>query len=234
MQKNNSENHDAEHLLDEADALLNFQKPMMAFAEKTEYLFPALLAIRWVSPENDFERVPEFLFSQCEKWKTKNPGHPWVAQLCSKSDREKLPVLIGDKLPDYPLPMLSGENSELYNLMGERLTILDMWASWCAPCRKENRNYLVPLWDKYHEKGFQIIGYALDGNESAWKKAIEKDGASRWPHASHLQGDDAPLMEVLRIQTIPANFILDADGRVLAKNLHGEELMEFVGDYMGE
>lgn len=234
MQKNNSENHDAEHLLDEADALLNFQKPMMGFAEKTEHLFPALLAVRWVSPENDFERVPEFLFSQCQKWKNKNPENIWVAQLCAKSDRKKLPILKGDKLPDYPLPMLSGETTALYKLIGERLTILDLWASWCAPCRKENRNYLVPLWDKYHEKGFQIIGYALDGNENAWKKAIEKDGASRWPHASHLQGDDAPLMEVFRIQTIPANFILDADGKVVAKNLHGEELVEFVDGYMGE
>ncbi|MCB9298479.1 MAG: hypothetical protein H6559_36010 [Lewinellaceae bacterium] len=81
------------------------------------------------------------------------------------------------------------------------------------PCRRENQDVLAPLWDKYHEKGFQVIGYALDGSERTWKGAIEKDGAHRWLHASHLRGDDAPVMEALRLQTIPANFLLDAKGR---------------------
>ena len=232
LQHDNGEGHDAEKLLNEEATSLKFKRVMMDFAQQTGYLLPALLAIRWVSPANDFERVPEFLVSQCEKWQNKNPGHPWVAQLCQKSNREQLPVLIGDPIPDAQLPMLSGDTSALHQLMGKSLTILDLWASWCAPCRRENRDFLVPLWDQYHGQGLQIIGYALDGSEGAWKKAIEKDGASRWLHASHLQGDDAPLLETLRIQTIPSNFILDGEGKVVAKNLHGEELLKFVEEYM--
>ncbi|MCB0564834.1 MAG: TlpA family protein disulfide reductase [Phaeodactylibacter sp.] len=231
---NDSEGHDDTQLLDKENALLNFQQPLMDFAQNTDHLLPALVAIRWVSPENDFERIPEFLFSQCQKWQDKYPAHPWVVQLCQNSNREQLPVLKGDQLPDYPLPMLSGDTVALYQLMGKRLTVLDLWASWCAPCRRENRAILAPLWEKYHEKGFQIIGYALDSGEKAWKGAIEKDGAYRWLHASHLQGDDAPLMEALRLQTIPANFLLDAEGKVVAKNLHGDSLIEFVEGYMGE
>ncbi|MFQ5448324.1 MAG: hypothetical protein ACE5FF_15470, partial [Saprospiraceae bacterium] len=73
--------------------------------------------------------------------------------------------------------------------------------------------------------------YALDASRGAWVSAIEKDGAGRWPHSSGLRGDDAPLFRVLRLNTIPANFLLDADGKVVAKNLHGEELMEFVAGY---
>ena len=88
-----SEGHDDTQLLDKETALLNFQQPLMDFAQKTDHLLPALAALRWVSPENDFERIPEFLFSQCQKWQDKYPAHPWVAQLCNNSTREQLPVL---------------------------------------------------------------------------------------------------------------------------------------------
>lgn len=233
IQENNAEKHDEAKLLEEEAAQLHFQQAIMDFAKQTDYLLPALVAIRWVSPKNDYERVPEFLVAQCEKWQALYPNHPWVMQLCNKTNRANLPVLTGDKIPDTSLPMLSGDTIPLYQLIKDkRLVILDLWASWCAPCRRENRNYLVPLWEKYHNQGFDIIGYALDASKNTWKKAIEADGAYRWVHASHLQGDDAPLLDALRIQTIPANFILDADGKVIAKNLHGEALTQFVESYL--
>ena len=128
--------------------------------------------------------------------------------------------------------MIDMDTLAIYDIMGEQLTIIDLWASWCAPCRKENRKVLAPLWDAYHEKGFQIIGYGLESDRNAWIGAIAKDEADRWYHASELEGDDAPFLRRLRIQTIPANFILDTQGKVIAKNLHGEELVEFVKHYL--
>lgn len=231
--RHNTEEHDETKLLEAETALLNFRQPLMDFAQGTEHLLPALVALRWVSPNQDYERIPEFLFAQCQKWQALYPQHPWVSQLCLKSQKERLPVLIGDNIPDAPLPMLTSDTLALQQLVRKaKLTILDLWASWCAPCRRENREVLVPLWDKYHDKGLEIVGYALDASAPAWKKAIATDGASRWTHASHLRGDDAPLMELLRIQTIPANFLLDTEGKVLAKNLHGEELAKFVQKYL--
>ncbi len=229
--KKDGEPHDESALLDEEAAKLAFQKPIMQFAEQTKYLLPALVAIRWVSVEGDYERVPEFIVAQAERWQAAAPNDPWVQQLAKKGDRKSLPVLVGDVLPDYALPMFSGDSMQLKQLLGKRLTILDLWASWCAPCRKENRNYLVPLWDKYYTEGFQIIGYALDASRDTWSTAIEKDGANRWPHASDLQGDNAALFKELRLTSIPANFILDENGKVLAKNLHGEELVKWVEKY---
>jgi thiol-disulfide isomerase/thioredoxin len=220
--------HDEAALLDAEKALHDFQRPIMQFAEQTKLLLPALVAARWVSVEGDYERIPEFIVAQAERWQREAPKHPWVAQLAAKADRKSLPVLVGDVLPDYPLPMLAGDTVLWKKQLGKRLTLLDFWASWCAPCRKENRNHLVPLWEKHHGAGFQIVGYALDASQGTWTTAIEKDGVGRWPHASHLQGDDAPLFKELRMTSIPANFLLDENGKVLAKNLYGEELEKWV------
>ncbi len=226
----NADTHDESALLEQEDALLRFRRPLMAFADSCSHLLPALVAARWVSPAGDYERVPEFVVSQCSKWSQTAANNPWVRQLCATGNREKLPVLTGDVVPDYPLPMIAGDTAMLHTLLGSRLTILDVWASWCAPCRRENREILAPLWAKYNTQGLQIIGYSIDGSAGPWKAAIAKDGAV-WPHASHLSGDSTPFLEILRITTIPANFILDARGNVVAKNLHGAALEAFVATY---
>ncbi|MBK9337094.1 MAG: TlpA family protein disulfide reductase [Lewinellaceae bacterium] len=222
--------HEESLLLEHEDALLRFRRPLMAFADTCPNLLPALVAVRWVSPAGDYERVPEFVVGQCRKWSKETASSPWVRQLCATGNRENLPVLTGDVVPDYPLPMVGGDTIRLHALLGSRLTILDIWASWCAPCRRENREILAPLWVKYNAQGLQIIGYSIDGSAGPWKAAIAKDGAV-WPHAGHLSGDSTPFLETLRITTIPANFILDARGNVVAKNLHGAALEAFVATY---
>lgn len=218
---------DENTLLEHETALLRFREPLMAFADTCAHFLPALVAVRWVSPEADYERVPEFLFRQCKKWVARTHDSPWSHQLCEAADPKKLPVQIGRDMPDFPLPMTSGDTIKLYALLGKRFTIVDLWASWCAPCRRENREVLVPLYKQYREKGLQIIGYSIDSSEDAWKNAIAKDGAV-WPHASHLVGDATPFLEALHVTTIPANFILDGQGKIIGKNLHGEALREFV------
>lgn len=220
---------DEERLLEQEDAARQFQAPLIAFADSTSSVSAALVATRWVSLQNDYERVPEFLHRQCQKWAELYAGDPFVRQLCEKANA--LPVLVGAVIPDFPFPMSSGDTVALKTLLGKKLTILDIWASWCVPCRRENQQVLAPLWAAYRENGLQIIGYSIDSSEGAWRNAITKDGAV-WPHASHLTGDETPFMEALRISTIPANFVLDGNGKVLAKNLHGEELKAFVEEFL--
>lgn len=227
----NAENHaDENTLLDHEAALLRFQRPLMDFADSSAFLFPALVAIRWVSPKSDYERVPEFVYQQCAKWSAKNADNPMVAQLCKTGSKENLPSLIGDKVPDFALPMVHGDTLALYQLLGKKITILDIWASWCAPCRRENRDILAPIQARYQQQGVQVLGYSIDSSPAAWKAAIAKDGAA-WPQASHLSGDETPFLQALRINTIPANFILDSEGKILAKNLHGKALEDFLIQY---
>ncbi|MCG9972791.1 TlpA family protein disulfide reductase [Christiangramia crocea] len=223
---------DGSQLLEKEHAILQYQKKLIKFADSTQYLIPAMVALRWVSPEKDYERVPEFLVNQCNKWKEQQPGHPWVEQLCKVSKPSNLPVLVGDVFPNLRLPMITKDTISLKDQLGDKVTIIDLWASWCAPCRKENRNVLVPMWDEYHDQGLQIIGYGLESDESAWRAAAERDGANRWIQASDLQGDDAPFLKRIRVRTIPANFILDDKGVVIAKNVHGKDLMDLVERYI--
>ncbi len=223
---------DGSQLLEKEHAVLQYQTELMKFADSTQFLIPALVTLRWISPENDYERVPEFLVSQCNKWKKKQPDHPWVKQLCNLSDPSDLPVLVGDVFPDFRFPMLTKDTLSLKDQLGSKLTIIDLWASWCAPCRKENREVLVPVWNEYHDQGLQIIAYGLESDESVWRAAIVRDGANRWFQASELQGDDAPFLKKIRVRTIPANFILDENGVVIAKNVHGRALMDLVKSYM--
>ena len=222
---------DESALLEQAAQVERFRAPLMAFADTAHSLWAALVAVRWVSPENDYERVPEFLCRQCTRLDGLFPGHTFVAQLCQRAAPGKLPVLMGDTIPDFLLPMSTGDTLPLHRLLGARLTLVDLWASWCAPCRRENRELLAPLWAEYRDAGFAIVGYALDSSPAAWRAAIQKDGA-RWAQASHLEGDASPFLDALRVTTIPANFLLDAEGKIVAKNLHGQALSAFVRDFV--
>lgn len=223
---------DGDQLMDKEYSVLQYQTALINFANSTPYLIPALVAFRWVSPVNDYERVPEFLVNQCNTWAEKEPNHPWAQQLCKQGEPANLPVLIGDEFPNIKLPQITKDSISIKDQLGSKLTIIDLWASWCAPCRKENRDVLVPLWDEYHNDGLQIIAYALESDRTTWNTAAEHDGANRWIQTSDLEGDDAPFLKRIRVQTIPANFILNEKGVVIAKNIHREALINWVKNYM--
>ncbi|QLG46991.1 TlpA disulfide reductase family protein [Costertonia aggregata] len=128
---------------------------------------------------------------------------------------------IGAKAPNFTAPTPSGEEIALNEVMG-KATIIDFWAAWCKPCRAENPN-IVNIYNKYHEKGLNIIGVSLDRTAEAWKKAIEEDGLE-WNHVSHVEYFNDPIAKLYNVQAIPAAFILDENGVIVAKNLRGQEL----------
>ncbi|TRX16325.1 TlpA family protein disulfide reductase [Flavobacterium franklandianum] len=103
-----------------------------------------------------------------------------------------------------------------------KVTIVDFWASWCGPCRAENPN-MVALYKEFHSKGLNIVGISLDKDATKWKEAIAKDKLT-WTHVSNLKFWEEPIAIQYEVQSIPATFILDASGKVVAKDLRGEEL----------
>lgn len=110
--------------------------------------------------------------------------------------------------------------SEVVN--NNQYTFIDFWASWCAPCRKQGRE-LIPLYTHYKAKGFGVIGVSLDTDGAAWKKAIQSDGYT-WTNLSDLKGFASPLSKKYNITSIPRNILVDRNGLIIAKDLHGKEL----------
>jgi thiol-disulfide isomerase/thioredoxin len=100
--------------------------------------------------------------------------------------------------------------------------LVDLWASWCGPCRKENPN-VVKAYQKYHPKGFEILGVSLDENDKAWKKAIAKDELN-WVHISDLKGWNNSVAQLYGVTGIPQNFLIDPQGKIIATSLRGADL----------
>ena len=135
------------------------------------------------------------------------------------SDNE---ILSNMEVPEIALPTPDGDIVRLSSIRGS-IVLLDFWASWCAPCRAENPN-LVKAYDIYHEKGFQIYQVSLDKTKEAWMQGIKEDQLERWIHVSDVKYWNSSVVDLYKIQSIPCNYLLDKDGRVIAANLRGEAL----------
>lgn len=135
----------------------------------------------------------------------------------------KAVIEVNSIAPDFTAPDPEGNQITLSEILG-KVTILDFWASWCRPCRAENPNF-VKLYDKYHEKGLNIISVSLDreNQKSRWIKAIEKDNLS-WYNVSNLKYWQDPVALMYNITSIPATFILDDKGTIIATRLRGSAL----------
>ena len=138
-------------------------------------------------------------------------------------------VKVGDLAPDFTAPTPDGKSLSLKQSLG-KVTIVDFWASWCKPCRAENPN-VVALYNELHAKGLNIIGVSLDKEAGKWKEAIAADKLS-WNHVSNLKFWEDPIAKQYGVTGIPATFILDATGKVVAKDLRGAELKAKVSELL--
>jgi len=146
-----------------------------------------------------------------------------------KSTLDKLAsTSIGVKAPNFSAPTPTGDELALNDVLG-KVTIVDFWAAWCKPCRAENPN-VVQVYNKYHDKGLNILGVSLDRRAEDWTKAIEDDGLV-WNHVSNVKYFDE-IAELYNVKAIPATFILDENGIIIAKDLRGPALENKISELL--
>ncbi|KAF2507416.1 TlpA disulfide reductase family protein [Flavobacterium foetidum] len=130
-------------------------------------------------------------------------------------------LAVGKKAPDFTANNPEGKPVRFSeNLKG--YTLVDFWASWCAPCRKENPN-IVAAYKEFHDKGFNIIGISLDKKKENWIKGIQEDNLD-WLQVSELTYWNSTIAKLYGVRAIPGNYLVDSNGIIVARNLRGEDL----------
>jgi peroxiredoxin len=134
---------------------------------------------------------------------------------------------VGAMAPDFKLATPDGKTLSLSSLRG-KYVLIDFWASWCGPCRQENPN-VVKMYNRFKDRNFEILGVSLDQDKGKWEKAIEKDGLT-WLHVSDLKGWQSAAAELYNVTGIPATYLIDKEGKVIAKNLRGKKLEDKIAE----
>lgn len=149
----------------------------------------------------------------------------FIICMSSLSAQNTVGLNIGNTAPELDFSDPSGQNIKLSSLKGN-IVLIDFWASWCPPCRRENPN-IVAAYKKYsnskfkNAKGFKIYSVSLDKNKDAWVNAIQQDKLEWKEHVSDLKYWSSEAAKIYNITGIPTNFLIDADGKIISKNLRG-------------
>ncbi len=161
-----------------------------------------------------------------ERFRKVKPNHPQVKPFLENLKRLK-GVTIGSEAPEIALPTPAGPIMRLSDLRG-KYVLIDFWASWCGPCRRENPN-VIKTYAAYKDKGFEIFGVSLDQDKAAWTNAIAKDQLT-WPHVSDLQYWNSVAAQAYKVSSIPMTFLLDPQGKIIAKGLRGDSLNQYLSN----
>lgn len=179
-------------------------------------------ALGYVSPRRDQEFILEYVNPLIQKY-------PWLKE--AKEVKENIDKALaaakktedGAKFINITQPDPNGKNINLYDyLKGKKYVLVDFWASWCGPCRAENP-HVLKVYDKYKSKGFDVFAISLDDKKDRWIQAV-KDDKMPWAQVSDLKGWKNEAAQYYNITAIPMNYLLDANGNIVARNLRGDAL----------
>lgn len=225
IRANNPENKDSIGLQLQQIYSTEMENYALAFIRKNISSLVSLSATKFINQQAELSLMNELRDSLAIAYPENRYVKDYVILM---AELNKLPA--GSDCPEISLNTVDGKPFSLSSLKG-KIVLVDFWASWCAPCRKENP-HLVEIYKKYKGTDFEIFGVSLDENIEAWKNAIEKDNIT-WTQVSDLKKWESKAVLDFHIEAIPYSILIDRNGKIIAKGLRSDELeikiMEAIG-----
>ena len=185
-----------------------------------------MLVNRFIDPSEDGALLRELIAKMPEAFRQRQQTKDLEARLKAYEATS-----IGERITDFALNTPEGEPlSVMSEVAKNKVTILDFWASWCGPCRREIP-FVKQLYEEYQPKGLGIIGISLDESAADWNRAIT-DMKITWPQISDLKGWDCAAAKTFQVRAIPYFIILDSEGKILQKGLRGDDLKQFIAQQL--
>jgi peroxiredoxin len=198
-----------------------FHDYIIKFADTTVSPACAVFALSLLQTQQDLANAQPVFQSLAKRFPNNQLVKTMVDQYNQIMGGTSTTIDSGQVAPDISLPDPDGKILTLSNFRG-KYVLVDFWASWCEPCRQENP-YVVKAYNEFKNKNFTIFSVSLDSKKENWIKAIQKDGLT-WNHVSDLKGWDSAPAATYGVNAIPANFLLNPEGKVIAENLMGDDL----------